>query len=263
MCKDDMNEHGLSRYVPVPVRRAIRQRCGFGCVICGFAIYDYEHVDPAFKDAKEHDFTKITLLCGRCHDSVTRGIWSKDKVKEHDHNPRCKQDGFSFGAFDIGNVFPRVIVGSYEAIETPVILEVAGTPLLMVAPPEEEGGPFRLSALFCDSGGKQLLRIECNEWRSPVGTWDIESVGPRLTFRTEPGSIALGLRSEPPGVLVVERMNMVYKGTRIIAREGDRAIKIVTAAGATIENVGGHVNVVRQRAGIVIDKDGNLSVGGG
>jgi len=262
MSSDNVNKYGLSRYIPAPNRRAIRRRCGFGCVVCGSAIYDYEHIDPPFEEAKEHDPGKMTLLCGRCHDSVTRGIWSKDKVKGHDKNPRCKQDGFSFGAFDIGNAFPRVILGAYDAVETPIILEVAGTPLLEVAPSEEDGGPFRLSGLFCDFEGKELLRIDKNEWRSSVNTWDVESVGPRITFRTQPGNIALVLRSEPPGVLVVERMDMVYKGTSIMAREEDRWTKIVTAAGAAIENQGGQINTVRQRAGIVIDEYGNLSVGG-
>jgi len=194
---------------------------------------------------------------------VTRGIWSKDKVKWHDRNARCRQEGFSFGAFDIGNSFPRVILGAYDAVETPIILQVAGTSLLEVAPPEESGGPFRLSALFCDSEEKELLRIDKNEWRSSVNTWDIESAGPRITFRTQRENIALVLRSEPPGVLVVERMNMIYHGTEIVAREEDHSIRIVTTAGAKIENIGGSVGVFRQRVGVVIDEFGNLSVGGG
>lgn len=59
----EKNKYGLSRYVPSDVRRIVRQRCGFGCVICGLSLYDYEHFAPYFKDAKSHDPDGITLLC--------------------------------------------------------------------------------------------------------------------------------------------------------------------------------------------------------
>ena len=60
---DDTNKHGLSRYIPEAIKREVRQRCGFGCVICGFGFYDYEHFDPDFADAKFHDPNGMTLLC--------------------------------------------------------------------------------------------------------------------------------------------------------------------------------------------------------
>ena len=76
------NKHGLSRNIPSQIKREIRQAAGFGCVCCGVAIGMYEHVDPEFHDAKEHDPERMAYLCGGCHDKVSRGIWSKDKIKE-------------------------------------------------------------------------------------------------------------------------------------------------------------------------------------
>ena len=42
------NRFGLTRDIPEPVRRAVRQGTGFGCVICGAAIITYHHFDPPF-----------------------------------------------------------------------------------------------------------------------------------------------------------------------------------------------------------------------
>ena len=56
------NDHGLSRTIPEGVKREVRQRCGFGCVICGLGFYDYEHFAPDFVDATEHNPAGMTLL---------------------------------------------------------------------------------------------------------------------------------------------------------------------------------------------------------
>jgi hypothetical protein len=75
-----LNKHDLSRRIPADVRRALRQEAGFGCVKCGFAFCEYEHIDPEFADATDHDVTKMAFLCKRCHGEVTAGISSKDSV---------------------------------------------------------------------------------------------------------------------------------------------------------------------------------------
>ena len=56
------NQYDLSREIPADVKRAVRQACGYGCVICGSAIIEYEHVDPTFNEAREHDPT-ARLCC--------------------------------------------------------------------------------------------------------------------------------------------------------------------------------------------------------
>lgn len=48
----DINKYGLTRDIPASVKRAVRQRDGFGCVICGLGIYTYEHIDQPFKNDK-------------------------------------------------------------------------------------------------------------------------------------------------------------------------------------------------------------------
>jgi hypothetical protein len=56
------NRFGLTRDVPADIARIIRKECGFGCLICGDGFYDYEHIDPTFNNAREHDPQKW-LFC--------------------------------------------------------------------------------------------------------------------------------------------------------------------------------------------------------
>jgi len=72
----DVNKHCLKREIPAAVKRTVRQACGFGCMVCGEAIYEYEHIDPEFAEAKEHSPDAIGLLCPTCHARVTRRLYS-------------------------------------------------------------------------------------------------------------------------------------------------------------------------------------------
>jgi hypothetical protein len=130
-----INRHGLSRDIPDPMAREIRQRCGFGCVNCRKALYTYEHVDPTFAEAKAHDPSCIVLLCGGCQDSVTRGFLSKDTVKEKAHHPKCLEDGFSFGAFDIGAGPVEIILGTIVARNAQTLIRICGENIFSVTSP--------------------------------------------------------------------------------------------------------------------------------
>jgi hypothetical protein len=62
----------ISRNIPFPIKRKIRQRCGFGCVICGLPLYEYEHL-LGFAKVKRHVEKEITLLCDQHHRE--KNIW--------------------------------------------------------------------------------------------------------------------------------------------------------------------------------------------
>jgi SEC-C motif len=228
----NINKNGLSRDIPDPVKREVRKRCGFGCVVCGCAIYQYEHVDPTFAEAFTHDPDSITLLCAGCHDRVTRGLLSKETVKKHDHSPQTKKAGFSFGPFDIGDNHPEVVAGAFRAKMTSRIIVVSGEPILAVEPPEEVGGPFRLSALLCDSAGTEILRIVSNEWQASTNNWDIEVIGQQIKIRSAHRNVTLSLRTLPPHTIIIEKLDMYYQGTHIVC-DGENYFKVITPSGRT------------------------------
>ena len=125
----EVNKFGLSRVIPAEIKREIRQQCGFGCVICGLGIIQYEHVDPEFKDAKKHDPANMTLLCPQCHSKVTTKMWSKSRVKLAMRMPKCLQQGYSNEFFDFPERNPSLIFGGVKLSNCKIPIQVANYPL--------------------------------------------------------------------------------------------------------------------------------------
>lgn len=208
----ERNKYGLSRTVPGQIQREIRQRCGFGCVICGLSLYDYEHFDPDFKDAKEHNPSGMTLLCMQCNQKRKRGILSVESVRRANQNPRCLSQGFANEAFDFGTEPIEIIFAGVTFKNCDHLIVVSGIPILSVKSPEHEHEPFLLSGRFSDDTGAATLKIVENVWSVGADNWDVECKGPRITIRKGPGDIVLVLKSEPPERLIIERLNMEFEG---------------------------------------------------
>jgi hypothetical protein len=206
------NKHGLARTISSAVKREVRQRCGFGCVVCGLGIIQYEHVDPEFNDAQQHDSDKITLLCPQCHAKVTTSFWSKQKIKQAMIAPICKKSGFTKEVFDFSSGHPLLQFGGVCLSNCPIPITVAGSPLFKIEPPEKVGEPFRLSGIFCDANGNVTLKIIENEWVASADSWDVEVAGGTITIREAHRKIHLKLVVEPPNKLIVDRLNMILGG---------------------------------------------------
>jgi len=261
MEKPNVNKHGLKRTIDAHIKRAVRQKCGFGCIKCGSAVYQYEHVDPEFNDALVHNPNHIVLLCGGCHDLVTRGLLSKETIKTLALTPKCKQIGFSFGPFDIGIETPEIIVGTLRCKKVETLISVHGESILSVKPPESETAPFSINALMRDREGNELLCIVNNEWKSKSDNWDVEVKGRTITIRKKIGDIALIIRADPPNKLTIVRMEMEYNGVKISCKEGDN-ITITNPNGTTLYTNG--MTIVNYETGLNIRKNGfDVALGGG
>lgn len=220
-----MNNFGLKRRPNSNIRRAIRQNSGFGCVVCGLAIGDYEHVDPTYTNAKKHDPNCMTFLCIRCHGKVTRGQFSKESVKNAMMDPAALKAGFSFEALDVGPTAPTIHIGPMSVKDCDSIILVNSRPVLWVRPPEESGGPVRIGAEMRNGQGELIFSIIDNEWRARNQNWDVEVIGKTTTIRNGPGEIALIVRTEPPGDLYVDRLDMSIEGYRFWIESGDLYIR--------------------------------------
>ena len=161
------NRHGLTRDIPPAVRRAARQRCGYGCVVCGRAIVQFHHFDPPFADAKEHNAAGITLLCGSCHDKENRGLISEEIIRQCNADPVCRRKGFTFDDFLFSLKVPYAELGEGTCCmrcRYPLLYD--HEVILGFAEPEAPGAPIRLNAFFQDDNNGTLLHIEDNEWRA-------------------------------------------------------------------------------------------------
>lgn len=232
-----LNRHNLPRHIPERVKREVRQRDGFGCIACGSMFYQYDHLGTEFKDAEVHDARNIVLLCGGCHDRKTRGMLSTETLLLHAKSPRCRQTNFSWGPLDIGHEAPEIIIGTISATNCKSLLTINGKDIFSISRPHIPGGPFNVNATLYDRRGRCVIKIENNEFKTAICSWDVEVIGPRINVRSAPGKFDMVIRAEPPRRLVIERLDMAYKNFSIRSREGHST---VIETGGTLLKAGGY-----------------------
>jgi hypothetical protein len=191
----------------------VRQRCGYGCVICGASIIEYEHFAPDFAQAKEHCADGITILCPKHHSHVTKGIISKKQVAQANLTPKARALGFSREDHPWFIGLPSLKLGGGMVIhETPIPLQFKGENVLEFSEPEDGSGVTRVSLKLCDALGSQLLTVSNNEWRVHSGTWDFESVGNRYIFKDSAKEVVLQLRMLAPKMIQIETLKTTVQG---------------------------------------------------
>lgn len=228
------NKYNLSRTIPPDIKYRIRKDAYFGCVHCGLAIGDYEHIDPEFSDAKEHDPSKMTFLCPTINQKKQRGFVSKEKVWDWKINPWCKQNGHCHDSFDMSLKFIWIGGSKFKNFEK--IITIEDECILSVKSPEEKGSSFRLSALFHDDKDNKILEITDNEWKAQVDVFDIICSGGKIGIRQD-SKFVLKIICFPPNQIVIEEIDMLYKGYQI---KGDKdKVEITTPMRQIIKVVRG------------------------
>lgn len=227
---NSVNKHGLSRYIPQDVKGAVRRRDGFGCVFCATPIVDYEHVDPLFVDAKEHNADAITLLCPTCHRMVTGGQISKELVKSAMRNPAAMKAGQVGHQIFFSDSHPTVVFGGgiFERCQVP--LRVMDEDVISI---DAEDGKYLISAKFWDSAGNQALTICKNEWIvTSENIWDFKVEGNRFYVQESAGKKAMVVRVENNQTLYIEHFEMLIKNSiRIKGNESEYYINNIRFRG--------------------------------
>lgn len=84
----------ISRYIPKDIRTAVRQRCRFGCVICGTPVTHFDHIED-FADVQEHTEDNLTLLCPTHHQDKSSRRLPRETVRKANANPYNGRKDFS------------------------------------------------------------------------------------------------------------------------------------------------------------------------
>lgn len=218
------NSQGLGRAIPAKTKREVRQRCGFGCVVCGNAFVEYHHTTTRYAAAASHDPSQITLLCGTCHSYVTRGQWSDEKIEEANAKPFCITHRGSHASLDIGATPPTVLLGGNRYTECIMPIRIHDYPIILLRPPEDEGGPARISALFTDSSGTPQLIISNNEVTMRASNWDATATGKQFKIWESARAPSLTLTVEPRRSVSVDRIESTFLGWRISANDDELRI---------------------------------------
>jgi len=179
------------------------------------AIYDYEHFEPEFKDATEHNPEGITLLCPNHHRLKTNKSLHVEAVKRANANPESLKQRFSNQTFcfEPGRSI-EIIFAGLTFKDCKHLIQVAETPILSINDPEREHAPYRISGIFCNDQGEPALTIENNAYAIFTSNWDVEYEGSRIKIRKGSRDIVLVLKPEPPERLIIERLNMNFHGIR-------------------------------------------------
>ncbi|CAI4203212.1 TPA: HNH endonuclease [Acinetobacter baumannii] len=211
------NIHGLSRHIPSQIKRDVRQRDGFGCVLCAVPIIEYEHVDPEFKDAKEHSAAGITLLCPTCHAKVTRKQISKEIVKDAMKDPATNKVGQIGDTLQFTKSHPTVVLGGATFIECEIPLMVRGQEIISI---RQDGDRYFLNANLWDSKEQQSLKIVDNEWLvSKENIWDLTIVGNRVSIHEKDKTPTLVFKIENNNKFIIEKFDMRIAGNRLYGDE--------------------------------------------
>lgn len=211
-----------SRNIPLPIQRAVRQRCGFGCVVCGMPLYEYEHMEE-WAQVKRHVAEEITLLCDQHHREKTGGLLPKEIVRKANDSPFNLQEGVSkpyllhySGDEAIVEVGSNVFTCKDEGYGTAMApISVDGTPLIGVLLAD---GHFLLNVVLFDEFNNPILHIKNNQLLYSISQWDVQLVGTTLTIREAHRKILIEILFMPPNKIVIKRGRFLRNGVEIIVR---------------------------------------------
>lgn len=204
------------------MQREIRQRCGFGCVICGLPLYEYEHL-LGWANVKRHVAEEITVLCDQHHREKTAGLLPIERVLEADKTPYNLREGVSkpynlhySGAeceIVIGSNVFSTQDGGYGTTLVPI--SVDGTPLLGFILGD---GHLLLNLNIFDEYNRLVLQVLNNQLFYAASPWDIQLTGRNLIIREASRHILIDLVFEAPNRIVVKRGRFLRNGVEILVR---------------------------------------------
>lgn len=177
--------------IPEAIKREVRQRCFFGCVICGAPVFDYDHIQE-YATVKEHTASNLTLLCPNHHRDKTSGRLSADFIRDSNGKPFNATKPTTAPYAIMGARSIELIIGSNNVGVTGsgiAILVNGGTFLRF----DYEGEWMVLSGVITNQNGDILFRLKYGEIQASTSVWDVSYIGSRLMMKSSAGKIVLDI----------------------------------------------------------------------
>lgn len=212
--------------IPQPMQRAVRQRCSFGCVICGHPLYEYHHMAP-YAEVQKHEEDNLTLLCDSHHREATVGLLTSEQVAAANASPYNVTQGVSapFALNFSGTEF-QVEIGSNHLVGgTPhpeggfafIPISVDDNDILWFR--VDENGRIFFNMEILDECNLPLLVINENALMYKTDIWDILFQGTKLTIRQAARNIFLEIEFCPPNGIRILRGRLLCNGVEILVRK--------------------------------------------
>jgi hypothetical protein len=213
--------------IPEKTKLAVRQRCAFGCVVCGLPFFEYDHIEE-YSKVRVHDPANLTLLCPKHHREKTSRLLSKDVIRDANSNPFNLNEKMtppwrrffsgSSGSFYVGSDTYRFILSRSDRFFSAI--QIGGKSMLGF---RFDGSGLLLNAVLTNRSGKKILIIEDGEIRASTEVFDYKVEGPVLTIRSVKSSVELKLQVEDYGISIVKGF-FVRKGISIAVEGGKTLI---------------------------------------
>ncbi len=260
-----VNSCGLRRDIPAATKREIRQRCGFGCVVCGNPIVTYHHFDPPFHDAREHAPEGITILCGCHHIEATSGMLAADTVRYHNDKPYCHLGGYTRHYLKANA--PVMFQMGPRGFHTQVALMYEEEELIVCRPPEVDGGPWLFSAKILDENGMELLTVQDNEWLIGIDRYDIRARGKSIEVRAGKGDVIMRMDIEMDKRVHIRKLQMECLGVTLSCDEQSFCVSARNGASANMPgeygfyaDVGVHIVPSQNRVKLAAMRNGSAAI---
>lgn len=203
--------------IPSSIKREVRQRCGFGCVICGCPIYDYDHL-YGYNDEQGHIVDEITLLCPTHHREKTNGLITLDMVERANENPFNLRKGVStpYGLRLTGTQAITIIGNNrfYHPLNLPFFWPLVIKDEVLIGYHIVDGQLF-LTLKIYDKNNSLLFWVLDNELQYKTGLWDVNFVGSTLSIRERPRKYIIQISFNSPHTIVIERGRFIYDGLEV------------------------------------------------
>lgn len=205
--------------IPNRTKRKVRQRCGFGCIVCGLPIYEYDHM-PGYAKVKRHKADELTLLCPNHHSMKTKKLISDEEIYIANKNPHNLQKG-STTPFQMGfnGQSPTIMLGTQTflcsdtrrpAVFAPIMIDKH---VLFGFTIDTNGLLLNMEAR--DSNNKTVLLIKNSELILSSGVWDASFVGNTLKIQEGHGKYIVELSFNPPDKFIIKRYKLTFSGTTV------------------------------------------------
>ncbi|MDI1303675.1 MAG: HNH endonuclease signature motif containing protein [bacterium] len=219
-----------SRNIPLPIQRETRKQCGFGCVICGSPLYEYDHIIE-WSIVKEHKIENLALLCDKHHKEKTVGLLTRDQVRKYRNTPYnlnveySKKYDLHFEGQDFTLQFGDMTfrlenVNSTNDFLIPFLInnkQLIGFEII--------DDQLYFNLVLFDKSGKLLLKIERNRLIYKIEQWDIHFVGRNLKIREGLKRIILDIDFLIPNSVKINKAYFFYDKREIIIENGTLVTK--------------------------------------
>jgi hypothetical protein len=204
--------------IPRPMKLEVRQRCGFGCVICGDYPFEYHHMTP-WSVVKVHEADNLVLLCTKHHTEATgpRPLLPEELVRRANDDPINHRAGvtppnplhYVAETVEIHMGSSRILGSGGHDV---VAIKMGDTPTLGF---RWDGNRYLLWANLADSSGTVQLSIDDNELIHRADPYDVERIGNRLVLRSDRRQIFVELQFDAPNVVRVLRASFWHDGMQV------------------------------------------------